>query len=136
MRLPTACVTTITSTNLTIRSREEGIETNRLMNVRKRTMRSGPHFACRIHPLQFSLGHEGHKKVRSRQRWQVHLSSRVLLENERDHIRVDYDRIHAARSVLVCPRHSRSAARKSSMFSSSGQKSPNSSRGSEVGIVP
>ena len=33
------------------------------------------------------------------------------------------------------PAISRSAARKSSMFSSSGQKSPNSSRGSELGIV-
>src|SRR5450432_2848462 len=43
---------------------------------------------------------------------------------------------HAARSDLLCPRHSWRAARNSSMGSSSGQKSPNKTLGSWMGPFP
>jgi len=62
--------------------------------------------------------------------WKVSLGSAVALEKKRNDVRVEDDRLHAAGSVLAWPRHSRSAARKSSMDSSSGQKSPKRSFGS------
>src|SRR5262245_1019646 len=60
----------------------------------------------------------------------------VRLEEKRHHVGIDDDRSHAAGSVLLCPRHSRTADRKSSIDSSSGQKLPSSSFGSRGKVSP
>src|SRR5258708_32374031 len=66
----------------------------------------------------------------------VLVCSAVVLEKKRDDVRINDDGRHAAGSVLECPRHSRMALRKSSMVSSSGQKSPRRSRGSRGNTTP
>src|SRR2546425_725671 len=80
--------------------------------------------------LQFRFRHKGDQPLPVAEVRNVSLRSAVTLEEKRTDVRIEDDRLHAAGSVLVCPRHSRSAARKSSMDSSSGQKVPRRSFGS------
>src|ERR1035437_6455612 len=62
---------------------------------------------------------------------------RMALEQIGNDVCIDDDgSAHAARSDLLCPRHSWRAARNSSMGSSSGQKSPNRTLGSWMGPFP
>lgn len=86
--------------------------------------------------LQFCFRHEGDQPLPVAQVWKVGLGSAVALEEKRNDVRVEDDRLHAAGSVLVWPRHSRSAARKSLMDSSCGQKSPSRSFGSRGKATP
>jgi hypothetical protein len=86
--------------------------------------------------LQFCFRHEGDQPLPVAKVWKVGLGSAVALEEKRNDVRVEDDRRHAAGSVLVWPRHSRSAARKSLMDSSCGRKSPNRSLGSRGKVTP
>src|SRR5437773_10656796 len=60
----------------------------------------------------------------------------MIFEKERNNDRINDDGTHAAGSALVWPRHSCSAARKSSIGSSSGQKSPCNTATSVIGPLP
>ena len=86
--------------------------------------------------FQFCFSHEGNQPLPVAKVWKVGLGSTVALEEKRNDVRVKDDRLHAAGSVLVWPRHSWSAARKSLMDSSCGQKSPSSSFGSRGKTTP
>lgn len=86
----------------------------------------------------FQLG-DGHKRDEGnapREFRIVPVSNRVILEQKRDDICIYNNTAHAAGSVSTWPRHSWSVARKSSIDSSSGQKSPRSSLTSAIGPVP
>jgi len=67
--------------------------------------------------LLFQLGfrHEGDQPFPVAEMRQVSLCPAVALEEKRNDVRVEDDRLHAAGSVFVWLRHSRSAARKSSI---------------------
>ena len=74
--------------------------------------------------VQFSQGHEGDNQRPIGEVGVVLGAYRVVLENEGNDVRVNDDAAHAAGSSFLWPRHSWRAAKKSSMRSSSGQKSP------------
>jgi hypothetical protein len=77
--------------------------------------------------IQLRHGHEGQDKRVTQQFRIVKLGDGMVLEQERNNVGVNNKAAHAAGSDLLelsCPRQSRSAARKSSICSSSGQKSP------------
>src|ERR1039457_2091892 len=86
--------------------------------------------------FQLRLGHEGDEPLPVIQMREVELCPAVRFEEERHDVRVEDDGGHAAGSVLACPRHSRIAARKSSVDSSSGQKLPRRSFGSRGNVSP
>jgi hypothetical protein len=86
--------------------------------------------------LQLCFRHERDQPLPVAKVWKVGLGSAVALKKKRNDVRVEDDRLHAAGSVLVWPRHSWSAARKSLMDSSCGQKSPSRSFGSRGKATP
>jgi hypothetical protein len=90
-------------------------------------------------PVQFRNCHEReHKRVASELRI-VEFGDGMVLEEEGNYVSVNYKAAHAAGSDLLdwlWPRHACSAARKSSIASSSGQKLPCSTRTSLIGPLP
>src|SRR5260370_38902241 len=87
-------------------------------------------------PLNLGDGHERDERETTCQIGIISTSDGMILENEGDDVGVDDDFHHAAGSVRLWPRHSWRASRKSSMDSSSGQRSPCSTETSAIGLVP
>src|ERR1035441_2097467 len=87
--------------------------------------------------VQFRQSHEGDHQGTPGEVGFVDGADGMALENERDDVGIDDDTSHAAGStLLVWPRHSWSAARNSSIDSSSGQKSPCKTDRSVIGPLP
>src|ERR1017187_7656030 len=100
-------------------------------------------FAPRCPPLgldgpaiEFRQRHERNQESTTIEVRFVKCPDRMVLENERDDVGIDDHVDHAAGSALLWPRHSCSAARKSSMDSSLGQKSPCRTDMSVIGPFP
>lgn len=111
-------------------TREDGTITNLPRNARSQSIRLLCQFDRSAHCSNSASVIKEISQLPVAELWQISWGPAVALEEKRNGVRVQDDRLHAAGSVLVWPRHSRSAARKSSIDSSSGQKSPRSSRGS------
>src|ERR1019366_8284170 len=87
--------------------------------------------------VQFRQSHEGDHQGTPGEVGFVDGVDGMALENERDDVGIDDDTSHAAGStLLVWPRHSWSAARNSSIDSSSAQKSPCRTDRSVIGPLP
>src|SRR5208283_950387 len=86
--------------------------------------------------LQFRFRHKRDQPLAVSKMRKIDPCPSVTFEEERHHIGVEHNGIHAAGSVLWRPRHSRRAFKKSSMDSSSGQKSPSRSCGSRGNLKP
>src|ERR1017187_925623 len=100
-------------------------------------------FAARWPPLeldgpsiQFRHRHERNQEGPTGEVRFVKGADRMVFENERGDVGIDDHTGHAAGPARLWPRHSWSAARKSSMDSSSGQKSPCRTDRSLIGPFP
>src|SRR5262249_10846054 len=74
--------------------------------------------------VQFSQCHERNHHYLAGQICIMECRERMIFKEVGNDVRIDDDNVHATRPVLLWPRHSSRAAKKSSTGSSSGQKSP------------
>src|ERR1035441_2834810 len=91
---------------------------------------------CEHPAVQLRQSHERNQGSPACQIGKILVGDWMILEQVGYNVGVDYDVVHAARSDRLCPRQSWSAARNSSIGSSSGQKSPSRILGSPMGPLP